>query len=389
MVSRELNRGQADGFATVVAVFVVVIVGAVIAGGYFVAAQQFRIGKAGRQANAAFYAAEAGINAASAEWSASVADSLEPGETRLLTSGELQTGDRYVVTLTRLDTAQHEHTAYFLATSTGLAHGPWGGRRQVALIVRRQLPDSLCCDAALETQGEVRVSGGAVVSGRDAALDPWGGVEECSNMGGSDRAGVLTDESGQVTVEGGGIIDGVPAEERREGSGVEFLDRAEVWFSELASDPDIEYASGDTVGTVAPAVGGDGGCARSVPTNWGAPGLSGHPCYGYFPVIYAGGDLTISAAGSGQGVLLVEGDLQILGEFDFHGIVVTRGTLTTGSGSGLHGGVLAFNTNGGSVSVSEGGQIGFSSCAVQRALRGSKLYLPHPLAPHAWLEILE
>ncbi len=378
-------HGRVEGTATIVAVFVVVIVGAVIAGGYFVAAQQFRIGKAGRQANAAFYAAEAGINAVSATWNVSILDSLEPGETKLLSSGELLTGDRYDVTVTRLDTAQHQHTTYFLATSTGLAHGAWGGRRQVAQILRRQLPDSLCCEAALETQGEVRITEGAAISGRDSgSAEP-----QCSNPGAGDRAGVLTDQGGEIKLQEGGTIDGVPAEGRREADGLEFLARAEVWFSELASDPDIEYAGGDSVAALAPAVEADGSCARSLASNWGAPGENDHPCFGYFPIIYAGGDLTISSNGRGQGILLVEGDLRIAGELEFQGLVVVRGTLSAGSGTGVYGGVLAFNTHRDSVSVTEGSQISYSSCAIRRALRGSKLYLPRPLAPYSWLEILE
>jgi hypothetical protein len=118
----------------------IVIIGALVGGGFFVAAQQHRIGLAGRQAGPAFYAAEAGLSAALAGWDPADMAAVEPGATSDLAAGELSSGDRYVASVTRLDAGQHDLTAYYLVTSTGLARGPRGGRRQVALLLRASVP---------------------------------------------------------------------------------------------------------------------------------------------------------------------------------------------------------------------------------------------------------
>ena len=126
------------GFALVASVFVLVIVGALVAGGYFVSAHQARIAAAGPQASAAFYAAEAGLSAGLAQWDSLRIDSLMPGQIVILASGRLVSGDEYSVDIVRLDPGQDRRTVYYLMRATGRAHGPRGGRRQVALMLKAQ-----------------------------------------------------------------------------------------------------------------------------------------------------------------------------------------------------------------------------------------------------------
>ena len=125
-----------DGFALVGSIFVLVIVGALVAGGYFVSAHQARIATAGRQANSAFYAAEAGLGAGLAQWDSLRLDSLLPGRIMTLTSGKLVSGDEYSVEVVQLDSGRDRRAEYYLMRSTGRAHGPRGGRRQVALMLK-------------------------------------------------------------------------------------------------------------------------------------------------------------------------------------------------------------------------------------------------------------
>jgi len=127
---------SAQGFALVSSVFVLVIIGALVAGGYFVSAHQARIAAAGPQASSAFYAAEAGLSAGMAQWDTIQIDSLLPGRVAFLTSGRLATGDEYSVDVLRLSPGQSRSAGYYLMRSTGRAHGPRGGRRQVAVLLR-------------------------------------------------------------------------------------------------------------------------------------------------------------------------------------------------------------------------------------------------------------
>ncbi len=127
-----VDRG---GFALVASVFVLVIVGILIAGGYFVSSHQSRVATAGPGASSAFYAAEAGLSAALASWDSARIDSVSPGQAIILASGRLSSGDEYVASVVQLSPSRDLNATYYLLRSTGRAHGPRGGRRQVALLL--------------------------------------------------------------------------------------------------------------------------------------------------------------------------------------------------------------------------------------------------------------
>ena len=72
--------------------------------------------------------------------------------------------------------------------------------------------------------------------------------------------------------------------------------------------------------------------------------------------VYVGGPLTLSNS-SGQGILVVDGDLTIEGEFSYQGLLIVNGRANlNGSGSGIQilGAVLASSQIGNSISVLEG-----------------------------------
>jgi hypothetical protein len=107
-------------------------------------------------------------------------------------------------------------------------------------------------------------------------------------------------------------------------------------------------------------------------------------------VIHAAGDLTVGASTSGQGILLVDGDLEIRDGFEFYGVILVGGTVTAGPGGGrVLGGVRVGGFGSDSVRLGIGGEVYYSGCAVERAVEGSKVQAPHPLAQFGWFEILE
>jgi hypothetical protein len=99
-------------------------------------------------------------------------------------------------------------------------------------------------------------------------------------------------------------------------------------------------------------------------------------CYGYFPIIYSSGSLHLDGNGRGQGILLVNGNLEINGLFEFYGIVIVRDDILKGTGTAtITGAVFAANMDAGDpLSWMTGDQdVLYSNCAVQSALTGSAI----------------
>jgi hypothetical protein len=106
-------------------------------------------------------------------------------------------------------------------------------------------------------------------------------------------------------------------------------------------------------------------------TNWGDPLDPTGPCGNYFPIIYSENTLRINGD-RGQGVLIVNGDLEVQGNFEFFGPVIVKGHLkTTGTGGHFNGGVIAANVDLEQNTVLGNAVVNFSSCALLKALNGS------------------
>ncbi len=382
--------GDRRGLALLVMVFALVIVAAMVSVGYIAAAQQFRVGVAGRQGNAAFYAAEAGLGAALSGWDSTIA-ALQPGATRQLAAERLSSGDGFEVRLTRIDEGLAEGVAHYLMVSTGRARGAWGGRRQVALFLSAGNPNRSCCDAALATGGDLIVDDAAVISGIERVPAAWSSVPGiCQSSANSSGPGVAVYGDGSVSELRGAAVLGRPATRRQADERADFLKSADRWFTDLAELADLRLTGDTVLDRLEPAIGPGQTCDRTVAWNWGAPEVPGHPCFEHLPIIYSMLDLRIAAGGKGQGVLLVEGDLEIDNGFEFYGLVVVRGSLSVGGvGTRMYGAVIVLDAAREGNEVTSGARIDLSSCPLTRALRGPKLYLPHPLAEFAWLEILE
>lgn len=377
------------GIAVILTLFALVIIGALVVGGFMVASRQVRAVAAGVQGDAALYAAEAGLSAAFSLLDSVAVDSVQPGERLMVTEGSLVGGDAYSVQLTRWDAGRDTGARYYLLASTGRAAGPRGGRRSVAAMIRELPAGDFCCAAALEARAAVRLDSGAVASGLDVAPAVWSAVPGlCRDVVRSDRPGVLTDAAHLVQA-AGAVVEGNPPVTSDAGqSGYGEVTR---WIEELAWQADLRYPGGTVLAGPSPTTWANGECARSSPRNWGAPTLSAHPCFTYFPVIHASGDLVIAGPGSGQGVLMVEGDLAVSEGFEFYGVVLVEGSISVGGGGGtrVFGGLRAGSSAPDTVRVLGGGRVQYSGCAVRRATQGAKVQEPHPLAEFGWFEILE
>jgi hypothetical protein len=131
-------------------------------------------------------------------------------------------------------------------------------------------------------------------------------------------------------------------------------------------------------------------CDRTNSLNWGEPWYPAGPatasvCQNWFPIIYRPGNLKLQG-GRGQGILLVDGDLELAGGVEFFGIVLVKGRLrTTGNGNKINGAVMARNVDLDDNFIGGTPTVNFSTCAINRALQASAVVIP--LNSRAWAQL--
>ncbi len=131
-----------------------------------------------------------------------------------------------------------------------------------------------------------------------------------------------------------------------------------------------------------------GVCHAAELRNWGDP-TAKSGCGNYRPVVYVAGDLTL-LAGSGQGVLVVRGDLEIRGAFSFAGLILVGGSFRATVGAPrIEGAVQAGLVGGGGGAIRLGGRalVVYSRCAVDMAVLASGR--PVPIVSRGWFYGLE
>ena len=171
------------------------------------------------------------------------------------------------------------------------------------------------------------------------------------------------------------------------------MEFGDLLWDELKAMATKTYSSYQVVTQLGPdsvSVGaGSYECRESTLSNWGDPHHPTAACGNYFPIIYAAHGLKISASDAGQGILLIDGDLEVTGGHEFYGPVIIRGTLTTtGTGGHFVGGVIAANVDLDLSTVLGNAVVQFSSCAVTRAiLNNPSLTQVRPLARRSWVDL--
>jgi hypothetical protein len=137
---------------------------------------------------------------------------------------------------------------------------------------------------------------------------------------------------------------------------------------------------------LAPSLSG-ANCNTASSSNWGEPyEVSLFPaCRTFFPIIYSTGDIHISG-GRGQGILLVNGDLELTGGFEFDGVVIVRGNVrTTGTGNHITGGLMASNVDLDDDAVLGNAVLRYSSCSINRVASSSSPGAQ--LKSRGWLQV--
>jgi Tfp pilus assembly protein PilX len=372
------------GIALAVAIFALVVIGALVAGTFYAGRLEQQTGENSFYANQAGEAAQAALTqAVQTETSAALLAMATDPNTQPTSLSSLSLGGKVYGN----STVQRLTASVWLVKATGQKTNAQGGQlatKSVAQLIRLNEAE-LDVSAGLTAIGKVTVSGNSTVSGYDATPDYWQSVSSVNCPPLDSVAGVRF--NGQVTQQGSAVIKGDPVRDQDNTLTASNM-LGGTTFSELKGFATL-ILTGNISGLGAATTGNPLRCDTSVQNNWGAPTNKNSPCFTYFPIIYHLGDLSISGSGEGQGILLVEGNLNVQGTIDFYGpVIATGGVNIRGTGSDdvkFYGGVMAQDVTLDDSKLSGNAMINFSSCAIRRALQGSAL--PIALDERSWVQV--
>jgi len=347
------------GVALAVSIFALVVIGALVAGAFFMGMQEQRVGRNTIQFQQAFSAAEEGANRQVANWSSVTNNALANGDSVTFAGTVVNARGWYRGSIRRLN------DLLFFVRSEGFSFDS-AARQQVGLLVRLR-PIEFLVRAALQTQGNLKIGGSSFIDGHDTAPLGWTCPPLLPAM-----PGILINDSTKITTSGCKdlvCVDGSTKVEEDSTFTTDSLTTfGDVSFDDLEQFATIWIPGGNR--KIEPSQTG-GACNTADLNNWGEPNNPAGVCGDYFPVIWSEGDLNINQD-RGQGILIVNGKLDVQGGFEFYGPVIVRGALDTqGTGGHFNGGVIAANVNLEQSDVLGDAVITYSSCAVIKALQAS------------------
>ena len=373
------------GMALAVAIFALVVVGALVAGAFFAGTQEQRVGENQRRVMTSFGVAEAGVQERLVQWdpssqnrvkqypesSVAIATQPAPGGTGSYNGTWYRMGPNIFL----IDVTGQDANTSAGAVSSG------GGARQRLGMIARIAPIEFGIRASLTTQGGVSVGGTAEIDGNDQIPTGWASCDPP----GPPQAGVR-DNGGTVGTSGSGEVNGNPPVVNDPTiTSASFTTFGGATYAQLASRANITI-SGGNINTDPSFVGT--ACNRSDPYNWGDPHNPASACGNYFPIIHVAGSVIVNNT-QGQGILLVDGNLTVNGSWDFYGIVIIQGDLMTAGGgtadAHFWGGVMAKNADLSTQSLNGHATLNFSSCSILAALQAQS-----PLSPmrqRGWVQL--
>jgi Tfp pilus assembly protein PilX len=353
-MSRLRNR---RGIALVVSVIAVVVVAALITGVMAISTLEQRSGENARRQNQAFAVADAAAGEVIANWNGGVWNTMTVGASSAISGTAPNGTGTYTGSVNRIN------NEIFLLDVVGKDRGSQA-RQRVGMLVKLKIL-TFDISAALTTQGNGQIGGSAAVTGVDTP--PWldcplpGPTESGIRHPNPAQLSFIGGCNGASCVTGNPPVEGDPAVNNNT-----FFSYGDADWAELANAANLSLPTGTYTGIVPTQTSG---VCNKTSTNWGEPlrPATAPACTTYFPTIYIAGDLHVTN-GRGQGVLLVNGDLEMQGGFEFDGIAVVRGRLRSqGTGNHINGGVLAANVDLDNTQVLGNAVISFSSCAIARA----------------------
>ena len=360
------------GIALAIAIFALVVVGALVAGAFFAGTQEQRVGENQRRVQASFGVAEAGAQERVMSW-----------DPTSLNKRPLYPQDSVAINVTPAPNGTGSYGGYsyklgnniFLidvtgrdnASAAGMIAGGGGARQRVGLITRIA-PVDFGIHASLTTQGGVSLSGNADVNGSDQIPVGWANCDPP----GATQAGIR-DPGANVGTSGNGSVQGNPPVVNDPSiNNNSFTNFGGATYAQLAARATITLAGGNY--KTQPSFNGDGSCNKNDLQNWGDGITPTSTCGSYWPIIHITGDATVNGI-QGQGILLVDGTLTVQGSYQFFGIAIMQNDIKTAGGGSTDahfwGGVMAQNADLSTQNISGHATLNYSSCAILQALQAT------------------
>ncbi|HEX6589351.1 MAG TPA: pilus assembly PilX N-terminal domain-containing protein [Longimicrobiales bacterium] len=382
-----MNRNE-QGFALATAILALVVVGALVTAGFFAASQEDRVGTSNAQADLAFYIAEQGLQNTLGVVKKRQVRHFVAGDT-LVRNGSVVAGGDTIGTYRAVVRAFGGEMFFVESVGTVTRGGRYAGASRRVGTVARTMEIRFPMTAALTTFGGISLRGNALISGIDTNPNVW--QDSMCDETALRESGIRTSVGATVQRDGSVEIYGDPAIEPDPTLDIgEFEDFGDIDLAELRSMA-THLLSGGSFAPVPTFTGT--ACNTSDRNNWGDPTPPDNDCSSYFPVIYSRGSLTLGGGGIGQGVLVVEGDMTVNGNFEFYGIVIVTGVFNNNRGSGnaeIHGTLLTKNN----ADIEDNSDmrgtpvIQFSTCSVDRAIQeNDALSRLFPVQKRSWVDL--
>jgi hypothetical protein len=370
-----------DGFVLPVALMAMIVIGAIVTGGFYVASQEHTVSVSTDQAARALDMAEYGLDEAMATLRGRDVLRHAVGTPVVFNPVDVMNGSS-VLGDYRIGILPLVNETLYLVHSEGRAgNGANPATRRVSSLMRLSSSQSTYTRAALVVYGEFKRAGNSTVNGNDVC-----GMD-------ANAPGVLARDTSVVTEQGNaGEITGDPPKEQRADMTTDSLSTfGDLGLQEMIDMADIRYPNAVAPSNMEPSTDTYGRCETSNPNNWGQPdhdATTHEDCKDYYPIIHSAGNLSLQT-GVGQGILIVEGDLSIQGNFQFFGVVIVTGSLTmqgTGQGTGKISGTVIVQGEGivDTESTTAGNaMIEYDSCNVRDAF----MHAPRirPLFARSWV----
>jgi hypothetical protein len=369
------------GMALAVAIFALVVVGALVAGAFFAGHLEQRTGRNTVYAAQATDAAEAGLASVTGNWDALNLGAVAINDSSVMNSVSLGGRTSYKATMVRV--ADGLYVIKSLGTRTD-AGGNILSQRLVATLARKVMAD-VTVKAAVTVGKDIKFNGNTFeIDGRDEKPSTWGAeVTNCNTT--SDLAGIRSSTTSGAAGKDTTHIFGSPKQIQNDATlNAEFNALFGSTFDALKKMADITLTSASPYSTVGPTTTGNPKkCDTSNTLNWGEPdhqsGQKVIQCYSYFPIVYSNSTLLkLAGGGRGQGILLIEGDFEVVGGFEYTGVIIAKGGIKiNGNGNKITGALLARDISiDDQNSISGNTTLQYSSCAVSKALAESGAVLP-------------
>jgi hypothetical protein len=362
-----------------------VIVGVLVAASSMISLQETRLGQNTLVQARAFAAAEYGLNKIQADWdrtpNLSMANGARFDTTYTLTEGSAEV--HYVRLNNETFWIVSEGQA-MVGNNVSLARQ---ARKRIGAILRLRVP-SIRAEGAVTTGGNFQSKGSSQIRGANT-LSPGWDASKCAP--GEDKSAVVAGPTATVSIQKPGNVTGDPQVSRSSlatdsNTYVRYGD--ETW-SALVAQAIIITNGGSSGGTPTTSAGV---CNRADPGNWGEPHRgagSVTACHDYYPILYFTTDVAFHG-GRGQGIMLVNGDFRANGTFEWHGLIIVKDDIEKANGNAkVYGAMMARNAETAD-NETTGDFTGtldafYSSCALERAMRGSALVVQ--AKERSWTEL--